>query len=163
MHGPYNIKFDSHVVTCGWSDVMQLTAALSQPFTSQRHTTQYATHGMLSSQQLHSPNLSHHKDTQHNTLHNACCPTNTKLQPINASQCACLLYFNVSQQCEIKLIFLCLNWMSRGPNGSVMWRYTIPRKIFTWRWKSTNLSTPTPLLPTSGGPYYGEKPMLRLR
>ena len=39
----------------------------------------------------------------------------------------------------------------RNPNGSVKWRYTIPNKIFRWRWKSTNLSTPTPLLPTSGG------------
>jgi hypothetical protein len=33
----------------------------------------------------------------------------------------------------------------------VMWWYTISSKIFTWRWKCTNLSTPTPLLPTSGG------------
>jgi len=35
-------------------------------------------------------------------------------------------------------------------------------RFSTRRWKSTNLSTPTPLLPTSSAPCYNEKSMLRL-
>ena len=42
---------DSHVVTCGWSDVMQLTGALSQPLTSWRHPKQYPVKCMPPSQQ----------------------------------------------------------------------------------------------------------------